>query len=69
MMVLIIILRVLKDLNRKANCVLCTFRFADSFIKCFFIKLFCLCDRAWPQWQGATQLISRENIYSEVIRQ
>ena len=36
------ILRVLKDLNRKANCVLCTFHFADCYIKCFFIKLYCL---------------------------
>ena len=31
------ILRVLKDLNRKANCVLCTFHFADCYIKCFLI--------------------------------
>ena len=36
------ILRVLKDLNRKANCVLCTFHFADCYIKCFLIKLYCL---------------------------
>ena len=36
------ILRVLKDLNRKANCVLCTFNFADCYIKCFLIKLYCL---------------------------
>ena len=35
------ILRVLKDLNRKANCVLCTFNFADCYIKCFLIKLYC----------------------------
>ena len=32
------ILRVLKDLNYKANCVLSTFHFAD----CFLIKLYCL---------------------------
>ena len=36
------ILRVLKDLNCKANCVLCTFHFADCYIKCFLIKLYCL---------------------------
>ena len=31
----------LKDLNRKANCTLCTFYFADCF-ECFLIKLYCL---------------------------
>ena len=36
------ILRVLKDLNRKANCVLCTFHFADCYIKRYLIKLYCL---------------------------
>ena len=33
---------VLKDFNRKANCVLCTFHAADCFVKCFLIKLYCL---------------------------
>ena len=28
------ITRALKDLNRKANCTLCTFYFADCFVKC-----------------------------------
>ena len=32
------ILRVLRVLNCKANFVLCTFHFADCFIKCFLIK-------------------------------
>ena len=41
-MMVLILLRVLKDLNRKANCVLCTFHFADCYIKCFLIKLYCL---------------------------
>ena len=36
------ILRALKDLNCKANCVLCTFHFADCFVNCFLIKLYCL---------------------------
>ena len=31
-----------KDLNRKANFVLCTFKSADPFVKCFLIKAYCL---------------------------
>ena len=36
------IIRVTKDLNRKANFVLCTFKSADLFVKCFLIKAYCL---------------------------
>ena len=36
------ILRPLKDLNRKANSILCTFRSVDPFVKCFLLKSFCL---------------------------
>ena len=36
------IIRVTKDLNRKANFVLCTFKSADPFVKCFLIKAYCL---------------------------
>ena len=36
------IVRVVKDMNRKANTVLCTFGSADPFVKCFLIKSFCL---------------------------
>ena len=31
-----------RALNRKANCVLCTFHAADYFVKCFLVKLYCL---------------------------
>ena len=37
----------LKELNRKANCVLCTFYFADCNIKCFLIKFYCLFRCIW----------------------
>ena len=36
------IIRVTKDLNRKANFILCTFKSADPFVKCFLIKAYCL---------------------------
>ena len=36
------IVRVVKDMNRKANTVLCTFGSADPFVKCFLIKSYCL---------------------------
>ena len=36
------IIRVIEDLNRKANFVLCTFKSADPFVKCFLIKAYCL---------------------------
>ena len=36
------ILRAIKDLNRKANSVLCTFSFIDILTLCFLIKTYCL---------------------------
>ena len=36
------IIRVIKDLNQKANFVLCTFKSADPFVKCCLIKAYCL---------------------------
>ena len=36
------ILRVVKDLNRKANYLLCAFHAADPFVKCYLLKSFCL---------------------------
>ena len=34
--------RAIRDLVRKANYILCTFSFADPFIKCTLIKSYCL---------------------------
>ena len=36
------IVRVVKDMNRKANSLLCTFNSADPLIKCFLVKSSCL---------------------------
>ena len=36
------IMRVVKDLNRKANFVLCTFHAADPFVKTFLLQNYCL---------------------------
>ena len=36
------ILRVLKDMNRKANSTLCLFHFTDPFVKSFLIHAYCL---------------------------
>ena len=36
------IIRAVKDMNRKANSVLCRFSALDPFIKCFLIKTYCL---------------------------
>ena len=35
-------MRVVKDLNRKANFVLCTFHAADPFVKTFLLQSYCL---------------------------
>ena len=44
--------RALKDLNRKA---LCTFYFADCFVKCFLIKLHCLALYGCCLWHLGSQ--------------
>ena len=49
------ITRALKDLNRKANCTLCTFYFADCFVKCFLIKLYCLALYGCCLWHLGSQ--------------
>ena len=36
------IIRVIKDMNRKANSLLCTFKSANLFVKSFLIKSYCL---------------------------
>ena len=36
------IVRVVKDMNRKANSVLCKFSALDPFVKCYLIKTYCL---------------------------
>ena len=36
------IIRVIKDMNRKANFIFCKFHAADPFIKCFLFKSYCL---------------------------
>ena len=38
---------VIKDMNCKANSILCTFKWADPFIKCFLIKSYCLSLLLW----------------------
>ena len=41
--------------NRKANCTLCTFYFADCFVKCFLIKLYCLALYGCCLWHLGSQ--------------
>ena len=36
------IIRAVKDLNRKANSLFCTFHVVDPFVKCFLFKSYCL---------------------------
>ena len=36
------IVRVVKEMNCKANSILCTFKWADPFIKCFLVKSYCM---------------------------
>ena len=42
MMVLIIIIRAVKDLNKKANSILSIFRSVDRVVKTYLIKMYCL---------------------------
>ena len=45
--------RAIRDLVRKANYILCTFSFADPFIKCTLIKSYCLSlygSQLWNIW-------------------
>ena len=44
------IIRAVKDLNRKANSVLCKFSSLDPFVKCFLIKSYCLSLYGSPLW-------------------
>ena len=44
------IIRAVKDLNRKANSVLCKFSSLDPFVKCFMIKSYCLSLYGSPLW-------------------
>ena len=42
------IVRVVKDMNRKANSVLCKFSALDPFVKCYLIKTYCLWSLSSP---------------------
>ena len=51
------IIRVVKDMNRKANTVLCTLGSADPFVKCFLIKSYCLSLYGCTLWSLASSSI------------
>ena len=51
------IIRVTKDLNRKANFVLCTFKSADPFVKRFLIKAYCLSLYDCTLWSLSCKLL------------
>ena len=63
------ITRALKDFNRKANCVLCTFHAADCFVKCFLVKLYCLSLYGCCLWHlGSLSLCSLQIAMNKVMR-
>jgi hypothetical protein len=51
------IIRALKDINRKANSVLCKFSALDPFVKCFLIKSYCLSLYGSPLWSLSSSSI------------
>ena len=53
------IIRVTKYLNRKANFVLCTFKSADPFVKCFLSKAYCLSLYDCTLWSLSCKLWAR----------
>ena len=48
------IIRAIKDLNWKANTLLCTFHSADPFVKCYLIKSYCLSLYGCVLWSLST---------------
>ena len=52
------IVKVLKDMNRKANSILCLFNFADPFCKCFLIQSYCLALYGCQLWSLSSKNIS-----------
>ena len=48
------IIRVIRDMNRKVNSILCTFGSVDPFIKCFLVKSFCLSLYGCTLWKLST---------------
>ena len=63
------IARVLKDLIRTANSVLCTFHHVDPFVKTFLIKSYCLSLYRASIWSlGAKQIRQLEIGFNKILR-
>ena len=52
------IIRALKDLNKKANSVLCTFRSADPVVKTYLIIMYCLSLYGCHLWSLASKSLN-----------
>ena len=50
-------IRVIKDMNRKANSILCTFSSADPFVKCYLVKCYCLSLYGCTLWSLSTSSV------------
>ena len=63
------ILRAIKDINRKANSILCTFNAADPFIKTFLIKSYCLSLYGCSLWSlSSTSIKLIEVAVNKILR-
>ena len=63
------IIRAIKELNRKANSVLCKFSSLDPFVKCFLIKSYCLSLYGSPLWSlSSPSLRSIEVALNKLLR-
>ena len=51
------IIQVIKDMNRKANSILCTFSSADPFVKCYPVKCYCLSLYGCTLWSLPTSSV------------
>ena len=57
---------VIKDMNRKANSVSCTFSSADPFVKCYLVKCYCLSLYGCTLWSLST--LSVKIILNKILR-
>ena len=63
------IIRAIKELNRKANSVLCKFSSLDPFVKCYLLKSYCLSLYGSPLWSlSSPSLRSIEVALNKLLR-
>ena len=63
------IIRINKDINRKANSIMCTFRYADPFVLTYLFKMYCLPLYGCTLWALSSRALSHLQIaINKVLR-